>query len=1393
MSDSAVASSIPSISTEPGIVPSTLTFPVVGIGASAGGLPALLRLFENMPSDNEMAFVVILHLSPKHPSSAAAILQRATRMPVVQVTSKVQIEPGHVYVIAPNVHLAMVDGLLIVGELERPRGQHVAIDLFFRTLAEVHRERAIAIVLSGTGADGAVGLARIKEQGGVTLVQSPGDAEHDGMPLAAIRTGAVDFVLPVVEMPQRLIELWSNAKIIELPAPGDGEAPITHLPDPAETASAEDALHDIIGMLLNHSGHDFRHYKRATVLRRIERRLQVRGVRSLPEYRKLLEADANEHKALLDDMLIGVTNFFRDREAFESLERDVIPELFKDKGPTDEVRAWVAACATGEEAYSLAMLMADQAALMERPPAFQLFASDIDDHAIDSARAGIYPAAIITDVAPPRLRQYFNKEDDRYRIRKSLRDRILFAMHNLLRDPPFSRLDLISCRNLLIYLNRDVQVRVLQMFHFALKPGGYLFLGSSESAESVADYFIPVDKKNRIYRARGSGRPTHYQAPTGTHFGARIPDQQRIKAVGKRHFSYAELHQRALAQFAPPSAVIDREGNIVHMSDQAGRFLRMAGGEPSRNLLNLVLPELRLELRSAMYQAAQSDTSVDCRPIDLAEKKELGTIAMTVRPFRDDEAETDFLLVLFNRYEQVLDKALPARPNGGHDVVLAQLESELQRKREQLQETIENSEISTEELRASNEELQAINEELRSATEELETSKEELQSVNEELITVNYELKVKVEETGKANDDLNNLIASTDIATIFVDSGLRIKRFTPRAADLFAIIASDIGRSLLDLTHKLDYDQLAEDVSATFDTLRLVEREVRSNDGRCYIVRLLPYRTNEDRIEGAVMTFFDITLRRQAEEQARASEARMRMVAESASDYAIITLDEDGRATSWNKGAERLFGYTEQEMLGQPLDRLFVPEDLASGTPADELRRAREDGRAEDERWHVRKDGSRFFCSGVTTPLSSADRRGDFYGYAKIARDETARARQEHERKQALNHEQAVRCDAENAAALKDEFLAVMSHELRHPLNMISINVELLSRMPEIRQSPVFMRAASIIRNSVISQAKIIDDLMDMSRVRTGKLSLTMAPVVMDVVVRGIVDVARTDPAARDISIEPSGSAHGVHVLADVVRVEQIILNLLSNAIKFTPAGGRIEVRTGVEDGQVRVDVIDSGQGISPDFLPHVFDMYGQSVSVTTRAKGGLGIGLALVRELVALHGGRIEAASEGIGKGARFSFWLPLLDSKAAPAPGDGDAMEDSMAGLRILVVDDVEDMVQVFKSLLEMSGAVVFAATSALEGLAILEREQVDLLISDISMPEIDGYEFLRRVRAMPNCAALPAIAITGMRRDSDIAQASAAGFSAHLGKPLSVERLSAIVRDVLPRRRGAASAQS
>jgi two-component system CheB/CheR fusion protein len=821
---------------------------------------------------------------------------------------------------------------------------------------------------------------------------------------------------------------------------------------------------------------------------------------------------------------------------------------------------------------------------------------------------------------------------------------------------------------------------------------------------------------------------------------------------------------------APPSVVLDRELNIVHMSGDAARYLRMTGGEPSRNVLDLVVPELRLELRSALFQAQQGTGTVTCRPVSLEQHGSWLAVAIAVMPYRDEESDTDFTLVQFA--ERATDVATEPTTStaDGKDVVLTQLEAELQRKKQQLQETIEHAGISAEELRASNEEMQAINEELRSATDELETSKEELQSVNEELITINYELKLRVEETSKANDDLNNLIATTDIATIFVDSALRIKRFTPRASDIFSIIASDIGRSLLDLTHRLDYAGLAQDVGLCFDTLRLIEREVRSNDGRYYIVRLLPYRTTEDRIEGAVMTFFDISERRFAEERLRAREKRMRLVAESTRDYAIITTDERGCVDSWNKGAELVFGHTEAEMLGNDLERLFVPEDRLTGECQKEMRHARENGRAEDERWHLRKDGSRVYCSGIVTPLGAAAE----FGYAKIARDQTERENSDTERDEALTSEQQNRSNAESEVALKDEFLAIMSHELRHPLNMIHVNVELLARLPEVAGSVAASRAAMQVRSAVVSQAKIIDDLLDMSRTRTGKLALAVAQIDINDVVAGIVAAAQADQATRGQVISLSTTAEPITVLADRVRLEQVLMNLLSNASKFTPLDGAIDITVTHDDKEASIVVTDTGQGIAADFLPHVFDMFGQSGSVTTRTTGGLGIGLALVREIVILHGGRVEAASAGIGNGARFTVWLPLSGHSVPVREDIAGHPQNGITGARILMVDDAVDMVIAFQALLKMEGAQVIIATNALEGLAILETDDIDIIVSDISMPETNGYAFLEAARRMRKYAGVPAIALSGLAREVDVARARQAGFSAYLTKPASVDRL-------------------
>jgi two-component system CheB/CheR fusion protein len=1346
------------------LVPSTLMFPVVGLGASAGGVAALITFFENMPADSGAAFVVVLHLSPRHASSLPTVLQAATRMNVSTVTEAVPIEPDHVYVIPPNRLLSMNDGYLRVTDMERARARPVAADLFFRTLTIVHRERAVAVVLSGTGSDGAFGLGRVKGEGGITLAQT--DAEFDGMPRAAIATGSVDWELPVAEMPRKLVQMWRDAPTIELPPAHQedtGAAPDSTSPQPGSSKDAEEALRDILVLLRARTGHDFRSYKRATVLRRLERRLQVHGLPNLQAYRAFLQTQVEEAGALLKDLLIGVTNFFRDQEAFNALQREVVRRLFEhDAARPEGLRAWVSGCATGEEAYSLAMLMCEEAATRQHASKLHVFATDIDENAIAIARLGIYPPSIEADVSPTRLRRFFDKEDGQYRIRKEVREKVMFAAHNILRDPPFSKLDLISCRNLLIYLDREVHNEILEMFHFALKPGGYLFLGSSESADTALHLFSVVDKKQRIYRAKVAARSARFvpALPMGS-YPTKLPLGVEVRPE-KRNVTYAELHQRLAEQYAPPSVLIDGDANIVHVSEKAGRFLHYAAGAPTHHLLTLVQPELRLELRTAIFQALRSGKSMEARRVQTQSEGRKRYVNMIVRPVQEPELSVPLVLVLFDEVEDSMASDAQAPDAEGRDPLVAQLEEELRRTKEQLQSTIEHSETSTEELKASNEELQAINEELRSTTEELETSKEELQSMNEELITVNHELKTKVEETGKINDDLQNLIASTDIATVFVDRGMSIKRYTPHATKLFNLIPTDVGRSLLDITHRLDYDLLADDASEAFQSLRVIEREVASQDGKWYLARV-PYRTTEDRIDGAVLTFVDVTSRRQAEES-------MRLVAESTKDHAIITFGLDGRVTTWNKGAERIFGYTDSEMLGQDASMLFLPEERESGALQEEMRLASREGSAEDDRWHLRKDGSRFFCSGITTALYD---EGRLKGYAKIARDLTGTKQIERQREAALRRESAERAEAQAANELKDEFLAVVSHELKNPLNLIQLNAELLSRLPEARPLPAVVHAAEVIRKTVLTQAQIIDDLLDLSRMNTGKLTLKRELLDCRATVQTIVEALAAEAADKQLELLVTLQEVPAMIDADRARMEQVVWNLLSNALKFTPRGGRVEVALQADRGHVELTVRDTGRGIDPSFLPRLFQMFQQAEPGTVRRQGGLGIGLALVRHIVELHGGTVRAESAGLDQGTCFTVRLPSLTDQPVRAHAEPSA-EQPLRGQKVVVVDDDAASVETLLRLLELEGAVVTAATDVQQAYQAIRAQVPDLVITDIAMPGEDGYRLLESLRADPSTARLPVIALTGFGRAADVKRAIAAGFDAHLKKPLTLDRL-------------------
>ncbi|MBV9567083.1 MAG: PAS domain-containing protein, partial [Hyphomicrobiales bacterium] len=876
---------------------------IVGIGASAGGIRALQAFFEVLPADTGAAFVVIVHLDPQSRSDLSGILATRTRMPVLQVEASAKLQANRVYVIPPDRRLQISDHEISAAEFEEPRGQRAPIDLFFRSLAQQHGD-GFAVILTGAGSDGAIGVTAVKEAGGIILVQEPSEAEYPSMPRSAIATGIADFVLPVRELAARLIELVRNKESLS-------------------TSEAGHVDEEVLGRILVHlrvrTGHDFSRYKRSTIVRRITRRMQVTRSDNLREYYIFLRDNAEEAQALLGDLLISVTTFFRDSETFEALKAKVLPHLFEGREPGSVIRVWAPGCATGEEAYTIAMLLLEEASRHELRPVLQVFGSDLDSRALAIAREGRYPAAIEADVSEERLRRFFSREGDHYRVRRELRDVVLFASHSLLKDPPFSRIDLISCRNLLIYLDRELQQQACSTFHYALNPEGYLLLGSSETADHPPGLFISVERKSRIYQStvRRGDKPRLLPRLLGgfaTHeFG--LQTARSLSPIAA--LNEAAMHRMALEKVAPPSVLVDDAHRVLHLSENAGRYVQPSGGPLSGNLVDLVRPELRFELGSALNRVFEQRQPTLTLPIFVRFDGLPHRVHLQVRPVEEVEAaKPRTAVVLFIEGEAVHD--LPAASAGDQqatDETVRRLTEELQLTQSRMRTTREESEAANEELRAANEELQSINEEYRSTSEELETSKEELQSINEELQTVNSELKIKLEVVSRAHSDLQNLMAATEIGTLFLDTGLRIKRFTEQVTELFRITPSDEGRVVTDFAHRLEYEDLVKDAQAVLAHLAPIRREVRSREGRWYDVRLRPYRTVDDKIDGVVITFVDVTERREVEHALRESEQKLQLVKRlvELSHDPIFIWDFDDGIVEWNRGSEELYGYSREE------------------------------------------------------------------------------------------------------------------------------------------------------------------------------------------------------------------------------------------------------------------------------------------------------------------------------------------------------------------------------------------------------------------------------------------------------------------------------------------------
>jgi two-component system, chemotaxis family, CheB/CheR fusion protein len=919
--------------------------PIVAIGASAGGIRVLQEFFSALPESTGASFVVVVHLDPEHRSELPRIISARTKMPVVQVGNREKLKADHVYVIPPDRRLQITDHELCALEFDEPRGRRSAIDLFFRSVAERLGD-GFAVILSGAGSDGTIGVRAVKETGGIILVQEPNEAEYSSMPRSAISTGVVDFVLPVRDLAGRLTDLIRIKK-----KSGFAETP----------AVAEELLRRVLAHLHVRTGHDFAKYKRSTVLRRIARRMQVTRTDHLQRYYDVLRENGDEAQALFDDLLISVTTFFRDSKSFDVLQKTVIPELFKDKDPADSIRVWVSGCATGEEAYSIAMLLLDEASKQDLRPAIQVFGSDLDSRALAAARDGRYPAAIEADVSEEHLRRYFTREGDAYRVRQELRDIVLFAIHDLLKDPPFSHISLITCRNVLIYLDRDVQEQVCSTFHYALNSGGFLMLGASETADHPPGLFRVIDRHARIYQSTAApgDKPRLLSSLLGP---VRLHEQVVKIARGMSPtaaLSEAAVHRRAIEKVAPPSVLVDQTHRVLHMSDSAGRYFQPSGGILSNDVVDLVRPELRFELRSALNRLFEQQSPTLSIPILVRFNGAPHRVHLHVKAAEENEViEARNALVMFIE-GGAIPGDLAASDREVTNETVRRLTQELELTQSRLRTVREESDAANEELRAANEELQSINEEYRSTSEELETSREELQSINEELQTVNSELKLKLETISRAHSDLQNLMAATDFGTLFLDSRLRIKRFTERVTDLFSITPTDEGRPITDFAHQLEYDDLTKDANAVLVNLGVVKREVRSRNGRWYDVRMRPYRTVDDKIDGVVITFVDVTEHRAVAQALRESELQLmrqkRLV--ELSRGPIFVWAFDGGIEVWNRGCEELYGYSREEAIGKPKEQLLgttVPgasfadlrtKLLAAGSWSGEIQHRTKDGR----------------------------------------------------------------------------------------------------------------------------------------------------------------------------------------------------------------------------------------------------------------------------------------------------------------------------------------------------------------------------------------------------------------------------------------------------------------
>ena len=1301
------------------------SFYVVGIGASAGGLEALEQFFGKVPIDSGMAYVVVQHLSPDFDSLMDQLLARVTELPVIVIEDDTQIRPNNIYLLPPRKEVITISGRLMLADRGRSNQPSFPIDRFFRSLAQDFGEHSIAVVLSGTGSDGARGIVDVHAVGGLVTSQSDKSAQFDGMPRSACSTGVVDMALSADELPSALIrhtKLKGKALPIDQVAENGDKAPFFR----------------IINRLDEAHGLDFSNYKLTTISRRIERRLVMSDQTDLEAYADLVCNNDVELQQLYFDLLIGVTGFFRDQEVFDQIESEVIPRIVGRLNPTEELRCWVAACASGEEAYSLAISISEYLAARNDSRSVRIFASDVHGPALDTASQGIYQSDSLSGVSEERLERFFIKRNTGYQICPEIRKMVVFTKHNLLINPPFMKMDFVTCRNMMIYLTTQAKRKAISLLHFGLKPDGVLCIGMSESLESMADEFKAIDAQHRIFEKSrdvplNNVRDALYPKVKP---GALEPRTTK-REIGSRKARERQLfsaYDQLLQRFMPAGILINGDGELVHSFEATG-FLQFRDGRATSNALEMLIPELKSPASVAVRRARREKQPVSVDFVDcptLGDHQQVKILAWLL----DGEDLDNHVMVQFEVGKcattgdatQELRQETPQQINVSYIPTdeINVLERELQATRDELHATIADAQ-------STNEDLQSANEELTTANEELQSTNEELHSVNEELYTVNAEHQRKIDELTDLNDDMDNLLASTNVHTIFLDRDLRIRRFTPGIAATFNLIPQDIGRRFDSFTHNIEHDSLMSQTAQVAITEQPHQEEVFDADGNWFLLKIMPY-ISRGSVDGVVVTLVDITTLKDAQSELR----EMSEIVEH-SDDAIYRVDLEGEIRTWNLGATKLYGYSGNEVIGKNV--LMLAPEGRTAEPSIYLGRTKAGfpvDRVETER--KRRNGTIVQVSLTVSPIR--DPHGAIVGASIISRDITKEKLAEQEIRQAVQQ--------------RDQFLATLSHELRNPLAAIINAKSLLDQ--ESLDPETSADARDVVDHQLRHVARLLDDLLDVARYTNGKLMIRREVVDLSALVMNVVECVQHQIDDRGQFLHVNVPDGPVYVEGDVGRLQQAQVNLLVNASKYSGKGDSIWYSIDQSVGEVSIKIRDEGEGIAPHLLPTIFEPFVQAEQSLERSEGGMGLGLPLVKIIADSHEGTVQAISNGAGTGSEFELRIPSTDREIAEESTPAIVVNKES---RLLLIEDNDGIRRMLARSMELKGLSVETATNGRDGILAIEGFHPDCAIVDIGLPDINGYQLAKNIRSRAEFNDVRLIAVTGYGRDEDRRRALDAGF--------------------------------